>query len=122
MKLSSFDTEQAFNIMCELAPYLSNIATDAELIAAVSRKIQLDEKTPLRLTLAGIEKMGELLPLLLKGHKEDLFHITAIVNQKSVQQVKEQNILVTMQELRELLRDEDLIGFFKSQAAPAKTL
>ena len=90
MKLSEFSTDKAADVLCEISVYALNIVSDEELRGS------------------------------LKKHREDAFSILAVVNSVTVDAILEQNVLVTMRQIRELAEDKDLTDFFKSCASEAK--
>ena len=67
-----------------------------------------------------MQRIGQWIPLILKKHREDAFSILAVVNSVTVDAILEQNVLVTMRQIRELAEDKDLTDFFKSCASEAK--
>ena len=67
-----------------------------------------------------MQRIGQWIPLLLKKHRDDVFAILATVNGVTVDVIREQNILATMRQIRELAEDKDLTDFFKSCASEAK--
>lgn len=121
MKLSEFSTDRAADILCEISVYTLNILSDEEI--RDSLKKQADEEkqqTAGEKYAIGAQKIGQWIPLILKKHREDAFGILAAVNSVTVDAIREQNVLVTMRQIRELAKDKDLIDFFKSCASEAK--
>ena len=117
MKLSEMTTERAADALCELVPYISGIVTDEELMAEIRRAI--DPKQAINkaeLMLLGAEKIGKIAPILFKKRREDLFGILGVLNSKSAEEIGRQNILITMGQIREMVKDRDMIDFFKSCA------
>lgn len=118
MKLSSLTTEQAVDVLCELTPYVSNIATDETLLAELRSKVKLPKSaSKAEVVAAGAEKITKLIPILLKERKADVLGILAVLNGKTVAEVEKQNFLVTAAQVRDAVKDKDLISFFKSCAA-----
>lgn len=121
MKLSEFSTDKAADVLCEISVYTLNILADEEI--RDSLKKQTDEEkqqTAGEKYAIGAQKIGQWIPLILKKHREDAFGILAVVNSVTVDAIREQNVLVTMRQIRELAKDKDLIDFFKSCASEAK--
>ena len=115
MKLSELTTESAADVLCEITPHLANIATDEELLEELRRTI--DKKgaaSKAELLALGIEKVTKLAPLVLKKRRNDVFGILAALNGKDIGDIAKQNFLVTMRQLREIVKDKDLMNFFKS--------
>ena len=121
MKLSELDTSRAADVLCEAGAYALNILTDEELAEELKSKIDNSgELSRLELYTFGAKKISALLPIILKKHRDDVFGILAAVNGCSVKYIASQNIMTTMQQVKELAADKDMIDFFKS-CAPEET-
>ena len=121
MKLSELDTSRAADVLCEAGAYALNILTDEELATELKSKIDSSgELSRLELYTFGVQKISTLLPIILKKHRDDVFGIIAAVNGCAVKDIAHQNIMVTMQQVKELASDKDMIDFFKS-CAPVET-
>ena len=66
------------------------------------------------------QKIGQWIPLILKKHREDTLGILAAVNETTVEAVKKQSVLKTMRQIQEIVKDKDMLNFFKSCASEAK--
>lgn len=121
MKLSEFSTDKAADVLCEISVYALNIVSDEELRGSL-KKLTGDEKphTVGEMYAIGVQRIGQWIPLILKKHREDAFGILAAVNGATIDTIREQNVLATMRQIRELTKDKDLIDFFKSCASEAK--
>lgn len=108
-------TDVALDTMCQLTPYIANIVSDENLLNELKKTIDLKnvENKAHYLTLAA-EKITALIPILLRNRKEDVLGILATLNFRSIDEIKNQTILTTMQQIREAVQDKDLIDFFKS--------
>lgn len=115
MKISELTTERAADVLCEVSIYALNILSDKELLASL--RMQLEgtdgDRTKAELIAIASEKVAELIPLLLKKHKDDVFGIVAAVNGLTLEQVRKQKIIATANAVREMAQDKDLIDFFK---------
>lgn len=117
MKLSELNTSRAADILCEAGAYALNILTDEELAAELKSKIDNPgELSRLELYTFGVQKVSALLPIVLKKHRDDVFGVLAAVNGCAVEYIASQNIMATMQMVKELVSDKDMIDFFKSCA------
>ena len=96
--------------------YALNILTDDEL--RESLKAQIDAAGE-RYAI-GAQKIGQWIPLILKKHREDTLGILAAVNETTVEAVKKQSVLKTMRQIQEIVKDKDMLNFFKSCASEAK--
>lgn len=122
MKISELTTERAADVLCEVSIYALNILSDKELLASL--RMQLEEtdgdRTKSEMIAIASEKVAELIPLLLKKHKDDVFGIVAAVNGLTLEQVRQQKIIKTMTAIKEMAQDKDLIDFFRSCVSPEK--
>lgn len=122
MKISELTTERAADVLCEVSIYALNILSDKELIASL--RMQLEgtdgDRTKAEMIAIASEKVAELIPLLLKKHKDDVFGIVAAVNGLTLEQVRQQKIIKTMNAIKEMAQDKDLIDFFKSCVSTEK--
>lgn len=115
MKLSKMTTDKAMDVMCEITPYIAAITSDEDLLAELRNAI--DPKsvaTRAELMAKGVEKVTKIVPIILKKRKSDMFCILAALNEKTADEIGKQNIIVTMAQIRELVKDKELVDFFKS--------
>lgn len=122
MKISELTTERAADVLCEVSIYALNILSDKELLASL--RMQLEgtdgDRTKAEMIAIASEKVAELIPLILKKHKDDVFGIVAAVNGLTLEQVRQQKIIKTMTAIKEMAQDKDLIDFFKSCVSTEK--
>ena len=121
MKFSELSTDRAADVLCEVSVYALNILTDDEL--RESLKAQIDAEKPQTAGeryAIGAQKIGQWIPLILKKHREDTLGILAAVNETTVEAIKKQSIIKTMRQIQEIVRDKDMLDFFKSCASEAK--
>lgn len=122
MKISELTTERAADVLCEVSIYALNILSDKELLASL--RMQLEgtdgDRTKAELIAIASEKIAELIPLLLKKHKDDVFGIVAAVNGLTLEQVRKQKIIATANAVKEMAQDKDLIDFFRSCVSTEK--
>lgn len=114
MKLSEMSTEKLADTLLEIAEPVSNIACDE----AITNSMQM-----LNMKKSNIYNIGlivnQMLPLLLKTHADDTYRIIAALTEKTVEQVKVQNGLKTIEEVRGSF-DKNLIDFFGSFTSTAQ--
>ncbi len=115
MKLSEMSNEQCMEKVVEITPYLGAIIEDERILNIYYDRIDIDgmdEKTgKIKGIAKGVNNFTKLVPILLKEHKEDIYNVLAIVNDKTVEEIKEQNALLTIKQLKELWSDKELINF-----------
>ena len=115
MRLSELSTDRATDVLCELTPYIANIVSDEELLEELKKAVDRKDIVNKAQWLAvGAEKITKILPILLKKRKEDVFGILAVMNEKTVEEIAKQNILVTLKQAKTAFKDKELIDFFKS--------
>lgn len=115
MKLSEMTTDRAMDVLCEITPCIANITADEELLAELRNAIDPKAvKTKAELMVKGVEKITKLAPIVLKKRKSDVFGILAALNEKTAEEIGKQNIIATMAQVREVVKDKDLMDFFKS--------
>lgn len=115
MKLSEMTTDRAMDVLCEITPCIANITADEELLAELRNAIDPKAvKTKSELMVKGVEKITKLAPIVLKKRKADVFGILAALNEKTAEEIGKQNIIATMAQVREVVKDKDLMDFFKS--------
>lgn len=110
-------TDVAIDKLCEIAPALGDIAegmkTDEEFKNFILkyRKDKTDN----------ISFLFRILPLLLKKFKSQIFEILSVIGEKNVEDIKAQPIGVTINQLKELFKDEDFRSFFSLSTVQAET-
>jgi hypothetical protein len=115
MKLSEMTTDRAMDVLCEITPCIANITADEELLAELRNAIDPKAvKTKAELMVKVVEKITKLAPIVLKKRKADVFGILAALNEKTAEEIGKQNIIATMAQVREVVKDKDLMDFFKS--------
>lgn len=121
MKISELSTDKAADVLCEVSVYTLNILMDEDL--RESLKAQVDEQKVQTIGekyAAGAKKIGQWVPILLKKHREDTLGIIAAVNDIPVETVRQQSVIKTMMQIRDIVKDKDMLDFFKSCASEGK--
>ena len=113
MKLSQLTTEQAADVLCSIAPYISNIIGDKALLDELAKKFNSKGKSVAEMYAFAAKKYAALVPLLLKEHRSDVFGVLSVLNESEPDKIAQQNILITMNQVKEALQDEELKAFFK---------
>ena len=109
-------TEDAIDKLCDIAP----------IIADIGEKAKNDQE--FKDFLAGYNKAKDnrmfvlrVLPVLVKHYKEDAYAILSIWTEKPIDEIKEQSLGVTINEMKAIFEDEDIRAFFSSFSEPKKT-
>lgn len=121
MRLSELSTDAAASVLLSITPALSNILKDPDLRNKIGKKADLKDMSVMGIYLAGVDKINEIIPFLLDTHKADVYAILAALNNTTTAKIADQNILVTMTQIMETVKDKDLIDFFKSWAGTEQT-
>lgn len=119
MKLSEMSTEIALDKICDLTPYATAIAEDKEFMKMFNKRAFLkDDSKPELIREAAykmtLEKVKKFVPIVLKKHREDVFGVLSVLNDKEIQEVAKQPVTVTIKECIDLFNDKELIDFFTS--------
>lgn len=117
IKIAELSTDRALDVLCELTPYVSNVASDEALVSAVGKVVKpKDETNVYGAGLMLMERMGEIVPLLLKTHRPDVYGILSVLNEKSTVEIAGQSVCETIRQIKDVFRDSELLDFFKSSA------
>lgn len=115
MKISQMSTAQAAKAMLQMMEPVQNILKDEKLLPAINTLMNMGN---VESVIAYALK--EVFPLLLDAHAKDAYAIIGALNGKSADVIAKQNILKTIEEIKDCF-DQDLIDFFKSSGAAQKT-
>lgn len=113
MRLSDLTTDRAAEVLCEIAPCIASITGDKALLDTLRDAIPRGA-TAAEICATGARKVSEIIPVLLRDHRNDLFTLLAVLNETSAESIAVQNVLVTIKQCRDLFADKDLLAFFKS--------
>lgn len=122
MKLSELSTDRALDVLCELTPHIANIASDENMVSAVGKVLNTGGDINLYgKVLLLVERIGEIVPILLKAHRPDVYGILSVMNDRPVGEIAAQKLADTIRQMREVFQDDELIAFFKSSAQREQT-
>lgn len=114
MRLSQMSTDEVLDALCEITPYAERILKDETIIGTIGTAVDTSGMTKIGMVMAGVERIGSLVPLLLATHREDIYHILAAVDRVDSAEIAKQKLTVTLTQIHEMLHDEELLSFFKS--------
>ena len=109
-------TDIAIEKLCALAPIIADAAQRLTKDKEFSAFMQKYNKQRSNKIFA-----LNILPILLKNYREEIYKILAIWSDKTVDEVKAQNISTTISEVKALINDEDVRAFFSSSSAKNST-
>lgn len=119
MKIAEFSTDEGLDVLCEITTPLGNIVNDKDLTKALQNKIDKNA-TEAEYMLKGTQMISEIIPVVLKTHRDDLYHILGALNKKPVEEIGSQSIIETVNQVKELMGDKDLQSFFKRSDSTGK--
>ena len=115
MKISELSTDRALDVICEITPFVDEIATDEELISTLKEKIKLPEgATRADMLKIGADKINKIVPIILKKKRAAVYGILAALNETSAEKISKQSMISTAKQIKEAVGDKELIDFFKS--------
>ena len=115
MKISELSTDKALDVICEITPFVDEIATDEELISTIKEKVKLPEgATRADMLKIGADKINKIVPIILKKRRSAVYGILAALNESSIEKISKQSMISTAKQIKEAVGDKELIDFFKS--------
>lgn len=108
MRISEMNTKEAAVCLCKLAAPMGRIGEDKALNAYLKGMTNNKGKTLLEVISGAL---ATLLPVLLENHYADTITVISALTGKSVQEIEDQNILLTMRDAQSVV-DKDLLDFF----------
>lgn len=115
MRISEMTTDQMADVLCIAAPCIANIMSDENLAKVLKSKLEEGGSYSRAEIMAfGANKLAEIVPLVLKDHRHDLYTILAALNGKTVEEISNQGIFDTINQVKEILEDKELLDFFGS--------
>ena len=114
MKLSEIKTDNSADVLCELVPLVESLALDETVQREIVNMFEKAEET----SVGDIVKFAattavKLIPDLLKNKRKEIYKILAILNDKKPEEIAEQKFLETVKQIKEAVKDEELISLFK---------
>lgn len=115
MKISELSTDKALDVICEITPFVDEIATDEELISTLKEKVKLPEgATRADMLKIGADKINKIVPIVLKKKRSAVYGILAALNESSIEKISKQSMISTAKQIKEAVGDKELIDFFRS--------
>ena len=120
MKLSEMNGEELSVCLCKIAEPLERIGFDKKTTAVFQEIADMSKDNMNNIQKASV-MIGKYVPLLLGAHREDTFAILAAINDKTVEEIRSQNGMQTIKELKNALADPDLMDFFRRPCIRSKS-
>lgn len=122
MKISQLTTDESLDILCEVTPAIFSIVTDEALVRELRQKIDPKNlKTQADIVIEGTKKLNALVPIVLKSHRAEVYQILSLLNRKTPEEIARQGFVETGMQIREIIKDKELIGFFTSFVQPEES-
>ena len=121
MKLSEMNGEELSVCLCKIAEPIERIGFDKKTTETFQEIADLIKNGMNNIQQTSI-MIGTCVPLLLGDHREDTFAILAAINGKTVEEIRSQNGMQTIKELKNALADPDLMDFFTSSVRTVEKL
>ena len=100
------------DVLCTIAPSIQAIVDDKEIMTALGKAVDKKGLTTAGVLMTAASKLVGAVPILFKTHREDVYNILSTVGGITVEDVKAQNMLDTMRQMKEILQDKPLLDFF----------
>lgn len=110
MKLSQMSSSQAADTLIRISEPVYAIMGDDNLADVLKGFAEIYEKSAM-VKIAGYF-VAKVLPTILETHKTDCDEILSVFTGKTVDELAKENILVYINDARDIL-DKDLIDFFR---------
>lgn len=115
MRLSEMTNEVCMDKIIEITPYLGEIMQDEEMVSIYYDRIDGAKMNKKELQvkgfIKGVSNLMKIIPILLTRHRENINKVLAIVNDKTVEEIKQQNPAQTIRQIKELWSDKELLNF-----------
>lgn len=112
MKLSDVKGERTLDVIADLIDPIANIAQDKDVAKMFKR-----EKVPegMEANEFFAQRMRAGMPVLLRGHKQDIIKILATIEGVTPEEyAEEMNLVKLIRDFTELVTDETFLGFLAS--------
>lgn len=115
MKLSEMNTDKMMDVLAAITPEIGQITQDKDLMATFRTKKPAEEST----IEFGLNRLLNLIPQICTRHKQPVYRILSVLNEKSVDEIAAQKGVQTIKEIKDAIQDPELTGFF-SQSKPTE--
>ena len=102
-------TDIAIDKLCNVAPVISSL----------SESLSHDDefKSAMQGEKSNRTILFKILPLILKKYRAEVYEILSVWTEKNVEEIKEQPLSLTVNEIKAIWADEDFRSFFSSSSA-----
>lgn len=111
-------TDKVVQIICAITPVIDEVMQDKEIKRIWERKTDikgLDKEEAEKVLEASIKKnILELIPIVLGRYRHQVYFILGVVNNKSAEEIANQDPFETLAEIEELIANKDNMGFSQS--------
>lgn len=110
MKISEMSTNKAADAIVRISAHLSNILDDGEMMEVIKTTASTGTENAMN---GWANLLTKVVPICLEKHRNDLFSIVAVLDNKTAEQVGEMKLIKTLNILKESV-DKELLDFFGS--------
>lgn len=114
MKLSELTTDETLDVLCEITPCVERIVKDEKIINIAGKAIDTKGMTQTGVLMSALDRIGALVPAMLKDHRSDIYCILGAVNRIDPAQIAAQKLTETLAQIDDVFHDEELLSFFRS--------
>lgn len=114
MKLSELSTDRAMDVLCEITPFVANISGDKALMDTLKSQLEGEKHSVAEVYAHLANKLSSSVLLILKDHRDDVFGLLAVLQETTPEAIASQNIVVTLSQIRDVVRDKEFVRFFGS--------
>lgn len=120
MRISEMSSGQGLDALLGLLPIVESIISDREFLGEAAKVLEGGGKedggklSKEEYLGRGLEKINSLAILLFERKRKELFGILGVLGGKSPEEIEKQSFITTLGEVRDLIKDKELLDFFGS--------
>jgi len=103
-------TDQAADVLIIVAPEIEELVNDDDLVDKFKNRLVTEDKT--KAGRLGLINILSISAYLLEKHRNATWTILAALNNKTIEEIGNQLVFVTVKQITEALKDEELRSFF----------
>lgn len=111
MTISQMTTDQAADALVRISYAVAPIVKDAKIRETIEIVAGHRDDKDILATIGDV--IDHLVPTLLRDYRGNLYEAASALTCKSVDEIKAQNVLTTISEVKASV-DDELLGFFRS--------
>ena len=117
MKFCDMTTDETMDVLVNITPSIMEMVQDESLVKVLKDGVKptkgmTKEQIKNMAITKGLEKISKVVPMLLSNHRQNIYNILSAMNKKTVDEIKKQSPIITINEIKELFEDKEFINFF----------